>query len=326
MTSIDWPALGRMPSLEGATGWLNSSPLAAADLGKVVVINFCTYSCINWLRSLPYVRAWAAKYKDQGLVMIGVHTPEFSFERNVENVREALAEMRIVYPVALDNDYTVWDAFANRYWPALYFVDAHGRIRHHRFGEGDYERSESVIQQLLVDAGATDVGAGLVSVNAAGPEAEADWDDLQSPETYLGYEQTRYFASPEEMTRERRRVYSGPESLKPNEWSLLGDWTATAESVVSNEPHGRIQISFHARDVNLVMGPLERGPWVPFRVSIDGELPLGASGSDVDGEGAGALVQQKMYQLVRQQGPINDRVFAIEFLDRAAEGFVFTFG
>jgi hypothetical protein len=317
---------GRLPSLDGATGWLNSPPLAASDLlGKVVVFDFCTYTCINWLRSLPYVRAWAEKYDEHGLVTIGVHTPEFSFEHDVENVREMLASMRVEFPIALDNDYGVWDAFANHYWPALYFVDAQGRIRHHRFGEGDYERSEQVIQDLLDEAGA-DVGTGLVSVSPSGSEVQADWKDLQTTETYLGYRQTMDFASPGGMTHERPRVYEGPGQLEVNHWSLSGDWTVGAEGIVLNEPKGRIELAFHARDVHLVMGPATRGTAVPFRVSLDGR-PLGdAAGSDADAEGAGVVSQQRMHQLVRQPEPILDRVFSIEFLDPGAEAFAFTFG
>ena len=318
---------GRFPSLEGATGWLNSPPLAPEGLvGRVVVVDFCTYTCINWLRTLPYVRAWAERYADNGLVMIGVHTPEFSFERDVDNVTEMLAAMRVEFPIALDNGYAVWDAFANHYWPALYFIGADGRIRHHWYGEGDYERSEQVIQELLREAGRPNVGTGLVSVNGSGPEAEAAWNDLESPETYLGYERARDFASPGGMVPKERHVYSAPGRLGPNRWALVGDWTADAESVALNEPNGRIEFSFHARDVHVVMGPRERGTAVPFRVTIDGEPLRDAAGSDVDPEGSGVLTQQRMYQLARQPGPIADRRFAIEFLDRGAEGFAFTFG
>ena len=318
---------GHVPSFDGATGWLNSPPLEPADLrGRVVVVDFCTYTCINWLRQLPYVRAWAERYAGHGLVTIGVHTPEFSFEHDAENVRRALAGMDVDYPIALDNGYAVWDAFANRYWPALYFVDAEGRIRHHRFGEGDYERSEVVIQDLLAEAGATDVGAALAPVSGAGPEAEAAWDDLRSAETYLGSERTRDFASPGGMARDARHVYEAPQRLELNHWSLTGDWTAEAERVVSNEPNGRIELAFHARDVHLVMGPAAPGGSVRFRVSIDGEPPGGAAGRDVDGSGDGRLDLPRMYQLIRQAGAIDDRVFAIEFIDPGAAAFAFTFG
>jgi thiol-disulfide isomerase/thioredoxin len=316
---------GHFPTLEGASGWLNSPPLTPTNLlGKVVLIQFCTYTCINWLRTLPHIRAWAEKYPD--LVVIGVHTPEFSFERDVDSVRRALGDMGVAHPIALDNDYGVWGAFGNQYWPALYFVDARGQIRHHRFGEGAYERSETVIQDLLSEAGVSDVGTGLVSVDAVGPEAAADWDELRSPETYLGYGRTWGFASPGGMRPEERHVYIGGERLDLNRWSMTGDWAARAEGVLLHEPNGRIEIGFHARDVHLVMGPADLGTSIPFRVTIDGEPPRNAYGSDVDGSGSGVLVQRRMYQLIRQRGAVDDRIFAIEFLDRAAEAFVFTFG
>lgn len=317
---------GRFPSLDGASGWLNSPPLTPTGLsGRAVVVNFCTYTCINWLRTLPYVRAWAERYRDDGLVMIGAHTPEFSFEHDVENVRDMLAAMRVDWPIAVDNDYSVWNAFANHYWPALYFIDAGGRIRHHRFGEGDYEASEHVIQELLREGG-VDVGDDLVSITADGPEVEADWDDLESPETYLGYDRTEGFASPGGMAPKERHVYAGSRHLGPNQWALTGDWTVEADRVHLNEGNGRIDFSFHARDVHLVMGPPERGTSIPFRVTIDGEPLRDAAGSDVNPEGSGVLTQQRMYQLVRQAEPVVDRRFAIEFFDRGAEGFAFTFG
>ena len=317
---------GRFPSLAGATAWLNSRPLDSEGLqGNVVVVDFCTYTCINWLRTLPYVRAWAEKYREQGLVVIGAHTPEFSFERDLDNVRQALAAMAVEYPVAVDNGYAIWDAFANHYWPALYFIDATGRIRHHWFGEGDYERSEIVIQQLLADAGAGRGDETLVSVDPRGPEVEADWGDLRSSETYLGYGRTRNFASPDGMAP-GPRAYITPDTLPLDHWALSGDWTASQESVVLHHPKGAISFRFHARDVHLVMGPMDGSTPVAFRVSIDGEPLRDASGSDVDDEGAGLLVQPRMYQLVRQRGPIADRLFTIEFLDRGAEAFAFTFG
>jgi Thioredoxin like C-terminal domain/AhpC/TSA family len=321
------PTEGRFPSLAGATEWLHSPALDPAGLrGKVVLIDFCTYTCINWLRTLAYIRAWAQWYRDHGLAVIGVHTPEFSFEHDLEKVRRALASLNVDYPIAVDNDYAVWEAFANHYWPALYFIDAEGNIRHHWFGEGDYERSEAVIQELLRDAGADDIGAELVAIDPVGPEVEADWDNLGSPETYLGTERTRNFASRDRLSRGEARTYEAPDSLRVNDWALSGDWTAEAESVFSNEPNGRVAFRFHARDVNLVMGPRKAGSPVAFRVSIDGEPPRTSFGSDADGEGAGLLDQQRMYQLVRQQGPVVDRTFEIEFLDRGAEAFAFTFG
>ncbi|MGH3690470.1 MAG: redoxin domain-containing protein [Microbacterium sp.] len=317
---------GRFPSLDGASQWLNSPPLTPTGLsGKVVVVNFCTYTCINWLRTLPYVRAWAERYRDDGLVMIGVHTPEFSFEHDVENVKEMLAAMRVNWAIALDNDYAVWDAFANHYWPALYFIDTSGRIRHHRFGEGDYEASEHVIQELLRETGA-DVGDDPVPVTADGPEVEADWKDLESAETHLGYDRAQGFASPGGMAPKERQLYASSRHLGSNQWALAGDWTVDADRVHLNEGSGRIDFSFHARDVHLVMGPPERGMSIPFRVTIDDEPPGVAAGSDVSDDGAGVLSQQRMYQLVRQRGPIFDRTFTIEFFDRGAEAFAFTFG
>jgi Thioredoxin like C-terminal domain len=320
------PNEGRFPSLDGATRWLNSPPLTPAGLsGKVVVVNFCTYTCINWLRTLPYVRAWAERYWDDGLVMIGAHTPEFTFEHDVVNVEEMLGAMRVDWPIAVDNDYAVWGAFANHYWPALYFIDAKGRIRHHRFGEGDYEASERVIQQLLRETGA-DVDDALAPVGPEGPEVDADWTDLESAETYLGYDRTVGFASPGGMTPKEGHLYSSSAYLGPNQWALEGDWTVDADRVHLNEANGRIDFSFHARDVHLVMGPPGRGASIPFRVTIDREPPGDAAGSDIGDDGAGTLSQQRMYQLVRQHGSIVDRVFSIEFLDRAAEAFAFTFG
>jgi len=311
----------------GANEWLNSPPLETSELrGRVVVVDFCTYTCINWIRTLSYVRGWEERYRDHGLVLIGVHTPEFSFEHDLDNIRPALEAMRVGWPIAVDNDYAVWQAFANHYWPALYFIDAEGRIRHHRFGEGDYERSEEVIRELLLEAGAHDLGAPLSAVVGEGPEVQADWDSLESTETYLGYGQARSFASPGGISLDRRHRYDRPDRLEPANWSLTGDWTIETERAVSNERNGRIEIAFHARDVHLVMGPAQPGASIPFRVSIDGEAPGGASGTDVDGEGAGVLDRPRMYQLVRQPGEITDRVFGIEFLGEGAAGFAFTFG
>ena len=326
-TRLDLPIEGHLPSLEGATEWINSPPLTPSDLrGKVALFDFCTYTCINWIRTLPYIRAWAERYSDDGLVMVGVHTPEFSFEKDLENVREALKQMRVTYPVAVDSDHAVWEAFANQYWPALYFVDVEGRIRHHRFGEGDYDRSEIVIQQLLAEAGAEGIGEELVPVDPQGAEVAADWGSLGSGETYLGYRRTDGFASPGGLTPNEARVYDVPDRLRRNHWALAGDWTATPGAVVLNEPNGRIARHFEARDLHVVMGPPARGSSVRFRVFIDGEPPAAAAGSDVDADGSGQLDQQRMYQLIRQHGPITDRLFEIEFLDAGAEGFAFTFG
>ena len=321
------PVEGALPSLGGATGWLNSQPLTAAGLrGKVVLIEFWTYSCINWLRTLPYVRAWAEKYKDQGLVVIGVHSPEFEFEKNVENIRLAAKDMRVHYPIAIDSDHAIWRAFKNEYWPALYFVDAQGRIRHHQFGEGEYEKSEMIIQQLLAEAGMGGSGRELVSVNARGVEAAADWSSLQSPENYVGYQRTANFTSPGGPVLNKRRVYSAPERLRLNHWALSGDWTMGKQATVLNQANGRIAYRFHARDLHLVMGPAAPGASVRFRVLIDGQPPGPAHGIDVDGQGNGTATEQRLYQLIRQPQPIADRQFEIEFLDPGVATFAFTFG
>jgi thiol-disulfide isomerase/thioredoxin len=321
------PIEGELPSLDGATGWLNSRPLTAAGLrGKVVLIDFWTYTCINWLRQLPYVRAWAEKYKDRGLVVIGVHTPEFAFERDVGNVRRAAKDMRVDYPVAIDNDYTIWRAFNNSYWPALYLVDAQGHIRHHHFGEGEYEESEMILQQLLEEAGNGGIGHDLVSVDAQGAEAGADWGSLRSPENYLGYERTENFASPGGAVLDEPRVYEAPARLRLNHWALSGDWTIEQQATVLNEANGRIAYQFHARDLHLVMGPAARGTSVRFRVFIDGQPPGAAHGIDVDDQGNGTVSEQRLYQLIRQPKPIADRLLEIEFLDSGVEARAFTFG
>jgi thiol-disulfide isomerase/thioredoxin len=306
---------GRMPPLGGATGWLNSPPLAAADLrGKVVLVQFGTYTCINWLRTLPHVRAWAEKYKKQGLVLVYVHTPEFEFEKNMENVRRAVKDLRLADPVAVDNDYAVWRAFANNAWPALYLIDAQGRVRYRHLGEGEYERSEKMIQQLLAEAGATEVPRDPVAVDGQGAEAAADWASLRSPETYLGPE------------RAENRVHTAPARLRLNQWTVSGSWTPKRQALVLSKPHGRIALRFHARDLHLVMGPALAGSRVRFRVLVDGKPPGAAHGGDIDAQGNGTVTEQRMYQLVRQPGPIGDRTFEIEFLDAGAEAFAFTFG
>jgi thiol-disulfide isomerase/thioredoxin len=320
-------AEGHLPGFDGATGWLNSPPLAAADLrGKVILVDFWTYTCINWLRTLAYVRAWAEKYHDRGLVVVGVHTPEFPFEQDVYNVRQAAKDMRVGYPIALDSDYAVWRAFSNRYWPAVYIADAQGRIRHHQFGEGQYEECERVIQQLLREAGGEGIGDDLVSVAADGFEAQADWTNLGSPETYLGYEQAQNFASPGGAAFDEPRTYVAPDSLKLNHWALSGDWTIESGASVLNGADGRIAFRFHARDVNLVMGPRSRGTSVPFIVLVDGEPPGAAHGLDVDEQGYGTLSQQRLYQLIRERGSITDRTCEITFLAPGVEAYVFTFG
>jgi thiol-disulfide isomerase/thioredoxin len=324
---IDLPIEGELPSLEGATGWLNSPPLSRADLrGKVVLIDFWTYTCINWLRTLGYVRAWAEKYEEPGLVVIGVHTPEFPFEHDVDNVREAANDMRVEYPIALDSDYAIWRAFNNRYWPAVYIADAEGRVRHHRFGEGGYEELERVIQRLLREAGRDSIGDDLVSVAADGFEAQADWANLESPETYLGYEQAQNFASPGDAAFDEPRSYVVPDSLKLNHWALSGDWTVESRASVLNRADGRIAFRFHARDVHLVMAPRARDTSVPFSVLVDGEPPGAAHGLDVDERGRGTLSQQRLYQLIRERGSITDRTFEIIFVAPGVEAYVFTFG
>jgi thiol-disulfide isomerase/thioredoxin len=319
-------AEGHLPGFDGATGWLNSPPLTAADVrGKVVLVDFWTYTCINWLRTLAYVRAWAEKYHDRGLVVVGVHTPEFPFERDVENVRQAAKDMRVKYPIALDSDYAVWRAFANRYWPAVYIADAQGQIRHHQFGEGQYEECERVIQQLLREAG-EGIGEDLVSVAANGFEAQADWTNLGSPETYLGYEQAQNFASPGGAAFDEPRTYVVPDSLKLNHWALSGNWTIESGASVLHRADGGIAFRFHARDVHLVMGPGSRGTSVPFRVLVDGEPPGDAHGLDADEQGLGTLVQQRLHQLIRERGSITDRTFEITFLGPSVEAYAFTFG
>ncbi len=321
------PIEGELPSLVDAIAWLNSQPLTVDGLrGKVVLINFWTYTCINWLRQLPYVRAWAEKYQDRGLIVIGVHTPEFEFEKNIDNVRRALTEMRIDYPIAVDNDYAVWHAFGNHYWPALYFVDRQGRIRHHQFGEGNYERSERVIQQLLLESGADRVAQEMVEVEARGFEVAADWNSLKSPENYLGYARTENFASPDGAVFNKRHLYTAPAQLNRNQWALSGDWTIGRQAIVLNKPNGRIAYRFHARDLHLVMGPAERGMSVRFRVLVDGQPAVVTRGLDVDERGEGTVIEQRLYQLIRQPQPIRDRQFEIEFLDAGVEAFAFTFG
>jgi thiol-disulfide isomerase/thioredoxin len=327
-TKTDLPVERDMPSLGGANAWLNSQPLKTEALrGKVVLVDFWTYSCINWLRTLPYVRAWAGKYKDQGLVAIGVHTPEFGFEHDIDNVRRAVKNMRIGYPVAIDNDQALWGAFSNQYWPALYFVDAQGHIRHHKFGEGDYQQSERVIQHLLAEAGRKGIiGQPLVPADARGIEAAADWDSLNSPENYVGYARTQNFASPGGAAMDQRRVYAAPTQLDLNEWALAGDWTMGKQATVLNKPNGRIAYRFHARDLHIVMGPPARGTPVRFRVLVDGQPPSRGHGLDVDDNGNGTVTEPRLYQLIRQAPPIADRQFEIEFLDPGVETFAFTFG
>ena len=320
-------AEGQLASLRTATAWLNTAPLTAEGLhGKVVLIDVWTYTCVNWLRTLPYVRAWHEKYKDQGLVVIGVHAPEFPFEHELDNVRRAAKDMRVAYPIAIDNDFSIWRAFDNNYWPALYLLDGDGKIRFQHFGEGEYEQSERNIQRLLKGAGARAVSAELVSVMPEGAEVAADWGTLKSPETYVGYGQAENFSSPGGAAVDERHVYAVPRELRLNQWALSGDWTVTQRAAALNKPNGRIAYHFHARDVNLIMGPAARDLPVRFRVLIDGQPPAAAHGVDADEQGKGTVDQQRMYQLIRHPKPIVDRQFEIEFLDTGVEAFCFTFG
>ena len=326
-SGVHLPIEGTIPSLSSATEWLNSPPLTPADLrGKVVLINFGTYTCINWLRQLPYVRAWAEKYEEHGLVVITVHTPEFAFEHNLDNVRREVDGLRVDYPVAVDNDYAIWSAFNNHYWPALYFIDAQGQLRHHHFGEGNYEQSERVIQQLLNEAGNTGFSQEFVTVDANGVEAAADWGNLRSPENYVGYDRTQNFASPGGEVLGESHLYDAPAQLFLNEWALSGDWTIAHQFSRLNDTSGRIIYRFDARDLHLVMGPPSPGTSVRFRVLIDGQVPGAAHGIDVDEAGNGTVTEQRLYQLIRQSGPIVERQFEIEFLNSGVEAFAFTFG
>lgn len=320
------PVEGQLPRFDGATAWLNSDPLTQQQFSdRVVLVSFGTYTCINWIRSLPYVRAWATKYSGRGLVVVGVQTPEFEFEGNLDNVTRAIEEMGVQYPVAVDNEYAVWRAFDNRYWPALYFVDAEGRIRHHHFGEGAYEESEMVLQMLLREAG-VDVDQGLVRLEPGGAEAAADWASLGSPETYVGYDRAVGFASPGGIAADERHVYSAPNDVRRNQWALSGDWTVGSVPARLEQPGGSISYRFHARDLHLVMGPRAGRPPARFSVRLDGEPPRQDHGVDVDDAGNGIAEYQRMHQLIRQSQPIGDRSFEVEFLDAGIEAFVFTFG
>ena len=321
------PVEGRLPPFTGATGWLNSEPLTPEELrGRVVLVDFWTYTCINWLRTLPYVRAWAEKYRDHGLVVIGAHTPEFGFERDLDNVIARSREFGVDYPIAVDSEYGVWSAFANHFWPAVYIADAQGRIRYHHFGEGEYAMTEMVIQQLLVEAGADGFDPDLVSVDPTGLEVPADWRTLRTPETYLGLDRSTGFASPDEPRSNQPHTYPRPHRLGLNQWAPSGTWTLTSHAAVSGEAGSRIAFQFQARDVHLVMGPMTRGDSCPFRVLLDGEEPGAAHGGDVDDAGNGTLADQRLYQLIRQPGPVDERRLEIEFLGRGAEAYCFTFG
>jgi cytochrome c biogenesis protein CcdA/thiol-disulfide isomerase/thioredoxin len=325
-STTELPVEDLMPSLDGAQEWLNSTPLTMEGLkGKVVLVDFWTYSCINCLRSIPYVRAWAEKYRDHGLVVIGVHAPEFAFERNVDNVKNAIATLKIGYPVAIDNEYKIWRAFENEYWPAHYFIDADGKVRHHHFGEGDYAESERVIQKLLAEAGNKNVPLDIAMVNASGAEAASKKSDVDSPETYIGYNRGDHFVSPGGVVQDESHAYAAGEP-QLNEWSLVGKWTVGEERAQLDAQDGSIVYRFHARDLHLVLGPSVEGNKIRFRVTIDGKAPGEAHGMDADAEGNGVVTTQRLYQLIRAPEPIADHTFEIRFLDPGVQAYAFTFG
>jgi thiol-disulfide isomerase/thioredoxin len=325
-TGVVLPDEGRLPPLDRATAWLNGPPLTPADLrGRVLLVDFWTYTCVNWLRTLPYLRAWHQKYAAAGLTVVGVHTPEFGFEHDLRNVTAQTSALGIEYPVAVDSDYGVWDDFANSYWPAVYLADGAGRIRHHHFGEGEYAQTEMVIQQLLMDAGA-EIDLDLVMVEPRGLEVAAEWATLRSPESYLGYGQSSGFVAEDVHLFDVPHVYDPVRGLPLNAWNLAGDWTHARHAAVLNAAGGSVSFAFHARDVNLVMGPATAGATIPFRVTLGGQAPGTAHGTDVDADGLGIVDRQATYQLIRQTGRISDRVVGIEFLDAGVEAYCFTFG
>jgi cytochrome c biogenesis protein CcdA/thiol-disulfide isomerase/thioredoxin len=318
---------GPMPELSGAVGWLNSPPLTTKSLrGKVVVIDFWTYSCINCLRALPYVEGWSAKYKDAGLVVIGVHTPEFAFEKERSNVEKAVRDLKITYPVAIDSDYKIWEAFNNQYWPAHYFIDGKGRIRAHHFGEGNYPESERVIQELLKENGAPSLAEGVLNVTGTGAEAPSDSKNVGSPETYVGYKRAGNFASAEPLAKDSRKTYSPQPRLSLNQWALGGSWKVGDESAVLESVPGKIVFRFHARDLHLVLGPTKNGKPIRFTVKLDGTAPGDDHGADTDATGSGTVQGNRLYQLIRQKGAVEDRTFEIDFLDPGVQAFAFTFG
>jgi thiol-disulfide isomerase/thioredoxin len=321
------PVEGRLSSFAGATNWLNSEPLTPEGLrGRVVAVDFWTYTCVNWLRTFPYRHAWARKYGDAGLTIVGVHTPEFGFEHDIANVVKQSAAIGVEYPIAVDSDYGVWRTFDNHFWPALYLADHEGRLRFHHFGEGEYAMAEMAIQQLLLEAGATDLDQGLVDVDPKGLEVAADWSTLRSPETYTGYLQASGFASDEVAAYDQARDYEAPRSLALNNWALGGNWTVARHAAIVNAPDGRIAFQFGARDVNLVMGPAQKGDAIPFRLFLDGQPAIAAPGTDVDAEARGVVTEQKTYQLIRGAGVSGSRRFEIEFADGGVEAYCFTFG
>jgi thiol-disulfide isomerase/thioredoxin len=313
--------------LSGATGWINSTPLTAKQLkGKVVLVDFWDYSCINCIRAIPYVRAWADKYKDSELVVIGVHTPEFDIEKQMPNVQKAVNKFGITYPVVLDNNYAIWNAFHNQAWPAHYFIDAKGKVRYEHFGEGEYDQSERWIQELLKDANAKSMPVSMVNVHGQGVEAAADLSDVRSPETYIGYARAEHFASPHGIKRDAEQLYTEPAHPRLNEWGFAGTWLGQKQVTVLRSPGGRIVFHFHARDLHLVLGPTTDGKPVRFRVTIDGQAPGENHGVDTDMQGNGTVTDQRLYQLVRQKGAVTDHIFTIEFLDAGVRAFSFTFG
>lgn len=321
------PDEGPLPPFTGATGWLHTEPLTPEALrGRVVLVDFWTYTCVNWLRTLPYLRAWVAKYAEHGLTVVGVHTPEFAFEHEVENVVAQSRALRVPYPIAIDSDYGVWTAFNNHYWPAVYLVDAKGRLRYHHFGEGEYAMQEMVIQHLLLEAGATNLDLELVSVQPMGLEVAADYRTLRSPETYMGYARGSGLASHDGLWADTPHGYSRPAQLRLNEWAPTGTWLITERAATAAAANARLAIRFQARDVNLVMGPGTHGAAIPFRVTLDGQPPTDAHGTEVAADGMGVVNEPRTYQLIRQSGAITERTFEIEFLQPGAELFCFTFG
>jgi thiol-disulfide isomerase/thioredoxin len=322
-----FPDEGPLPGFEGATGWLNGEPLTPEGLrGRVVLVDFWTYTCINWLRTLPYLRAWDAKYRSHGLTIVGVHTPEFGFERDVDNITVRTADFGVGYPVAIDSRYGVWQAFSNHFWPAVYLADANGRLRYHHFGEGEYAMTEMVIQQLLREAGRDGFDPDLVMVDPHGFDLGADWRTLRVPETYVGYRQAAGFASPEDLRVDVPHRYPVPGPLALGQWAPVGSWTMASHAGVVAEAPASIVFRIQARDVNLVMGPTPKGSSIPFRVSLDGAAPGDAQGFDVDADGNGTLTDQRLYQLIREPGSVRERTFEIEFLGAGAEAYCFTFG
>lgn len=316
-----------LPGLAGATGWINSKPLTAKDLrGKVVLVDFWDYSCINCIRAVPYIRAWAEKYKDSGLVVIGVHTPEFDVEKQLPNVQRAVTKFGITYPVAVDSDGKIWNAFHNQYWPAHYFIDAKGKVRYEHFGEGEYDKSEQWIQELLKEANGKPMAAGIASVHGQGVQAAADTNQVRSPETYIGYARAQHFASQGGIKQDAAHVYIEPTHLQLNEWGLVGQWVDHGQQAVLASAGGKIVFRFHARDLHLVLGPSASGKPVRFRVTIDGHAPGENHGVDTDAQGNGVMTDDRLYQLIRQKGAIADHTFAIEFEDPGVQAFSFTFG